>query len=303
MTPTVLGLHHLTAVCGEVADNVAFYCDNLGLRLVKQTVNFDDPWTYHLYYGDRVGSPGSLLTFFPYPGVPGRPGAGQVTAAIYPVAPGGLERWQQRWGEQGLSWVLEPRGSGQALLFTDRHGLQLELEETPEWEEEPEHAWGRLAGAVLTLRELQPTLELLELFGYRVVSRGDDRVRLRSAEGNDVLELRRDTHGQGRPGVGTFHHLALRVPDDRAQEAWRARLQALGFRVSPLTDRTYFRSLYFRGPEGVLYELATDPPGMLIDESEETLGERLCLPPQVEPQRLRLQQHLPPLRPSSSFRP
>lgn len=289
----VLGIHHITAISGAPHQNYDFYTRVLGLKLVKKTVNFDDPGTYHLYYGDATGSPGSLLTFFPYEGRAGQVGPGQVSITAYGAPKGELEVWEQRLREGYVSYQSEERFGHRLLSFADPHGMGLEI-----WELEEEEAtapWGVFAGAVLSLVETAATQELLEFLGYRVVAREGGRVRLGVEGSRDVLELRAVPRGQSTGGPGTVHHIALRLPDDASQLKWRRALLDRGYQVSPVTDRNYFHSIYFRGPEGILFELATDPPGMLIDEDVETLGQSLRLPKQYEKYRDILQTQLAPL--------
>ena len=292
MSKKVLGIHHVTAISGAPHQNYDFYTRVLGLKLVKKTVNFDDPGTYHLYYGDTTGSPGSLLTFFPYEGRPGRPGPGQVTVTAYAVS--NLPEWEKRLSEHGVAFQREERFGQPLLKLTDPHGMGLELLESPT----PE--FGKFAGAVLSLVKPQATQELLEFLGYEVVQSEGGRTRLKIPGGEDFLELETVQGAATSGGPGTVHHIALRVPDDASQVEWRKALLARGYQVSPVTDRNYFHSIYFRGPEGVLYELATDPPGMLIDEDEATLGTTLRLPAQYEKHRKELEAHLAPLE--SPFR-
>lgn len=288
----VLGIHHITAISGAPHQNYDFYTRVLGLKLVKKTVNFDDPGTYHLYYGDATGSPGSLLTFFPHEGRPGLAGPGQVSVTAYRVPKGRLEEWEQRLREADVSYQVEERFGHRLLSFLDPHGMGLEI-----WESESETSerLGSFAGAVISLVDSAATQELLELLGYRVLSVENGRIRMGVETAGDVLELRKVPRGSGSGGPGTVHHIALRLPDDAAQAEWRRALLAKGYQVSPITDRNYFHSIYFRGPEGVLYELATDPPGMLIDEDMGTLGKSLRLPPQYEKYRALLETQLAPL--------
>lgn len=297
MKSKVLGIHHVTAISGAAHQNHDFYTRVLGLKLVKKTVNFDDPGTYHLYYGDETGSPGTLITFFPYEGRPGKPGIGQVTVTSYSVPVGQLPEWEQRLRDHQIDFERVERFGKPALSFTDPHGMGLEIIEA----ETADPDLGRFAGAVISLKSSEETQQLLNFMGYEVVAREAGWIRMALPGGTDFLDLRTVERGHSTGGPGTVHHIALRLPDDAAQQEWREALLARGYQVSPVTDRNYFHSIYFRGPEGVLYELATDPPGMLIDEeSAETLGTTLQLPPQYEKYREALQDYLAPL--DSPFR-
>jgi glyoxalase family protein len=315
----VLGLHHVTAIAGEPAVNVAFYSEVLGQRLVKKTVNFDDPNTYHLYYGDGAGSPGTILTFFPWPGASrGSRGAGQPSVTAYAVPVGSLGFWVDRLRAERVL-VDEPAerfGRGTVSLL-DPDGLRLELVEAegasdlPAWPGRPEApvpeaaAIRGLFGVTLAVPPGSGTGDLLErLMGFERVERGGDGATRFAAPGAagaldafvDVVE----TSQQGRLGVGVVHHVAFRVADDAAQAAWRAHLESAGRDPSPVRDRNYFRSIYFREPGGVLFELATDPPGFAIDEPVESLGAELKLPPALESWRDRIEAVLPPIEPAPS---
>lgn len=296
----ISGIHHITAICGTPHQNYDFYTRILGLKLVKKTVNFDDPGTYHLYYGDETGSPGSLLTFFPYEGgsAPTR-GAGQVTRTSYAVAPGSLKTWEQRLAQQPVPIQFEQRWGQEFLQFSDPHGMGLEIFESIQAENQELKSIG---GLVLTLAEpdVEATVELLKQLGYQPTQQNPTTksvwTRMQLPDSAQFIDL----HGIGMTqtrsgGPGTVHHLALRVANDSSQLEWRKFLLEQGFHVSPVMDRNYFHSIYFRGPGGVLYELATDPPGMTVDESPETLGQSLRLPPQYEGYRKTLERSLAPL--------
>lgn len=287
MSNKILGIHHLTAVSGPARETHEFYTQVLGLKLVKKTVNFDDPSVYHLYYGDEAGSPGTLLTFFPYGGPSGRPGAGQVTAFSYPVSD--LEAWR---GRLSRKFLEERRFQRNYLTFTDPHGLQVELFEEPG----AGHPLTKFGGITLSLREVAATADLLEELGFQEGEQEGGRFRYSLPSSSEYIELQRASDGpRGLGGPGTFHHLALRVSGPAAQLEWRNRLLEQGYRVSPVMDRNYFRSIYFRGPGGVLFELATDPPGMAVDESLDELGKNLMLPSRYEPRRSEIEAALQPL--------
>ena len=309
MNPTLLGLHHVTAMCSDPQANIDFYTGVLGLRLVKLTVNYDDPQTYHLYYGDAVGSPGSLITFFAWPGAyRGRHGAGQPTATAYAVPDASIPFWQER-----LKISRPDERFGQRVLaLEDPDGMKLEIIGTTEndprkpWDKSDvpiEHGLRGFHSVTLTESNFAPTVELLsQKLGYRQTH--DARGRRRFAPGTaaagefvtciDVVE---DPPAQrGTMGVGTVHHIALRTPDDPQQLAWLEKIKGIGLNVSPVMDRNYFLSIYFREPAGVLFEIATDPPGMTVDEPIEKLGSGLYLPPWLEPHRKELKQILPPVK-------
>ena len=293
MTHKVLGIHHITAISGAPHENYDFYVRTLGLKLVKKTVNYDDPGTYHLYYGDETGSPGSLLTFFPYEGKAGKPGPGQATATGYAVPKGQLSVWEERLASHGIVTERGKLFGEERLSIVDPHGMGVELTET---EGAKSEALGTFHKATITLVDLEPTRELLEFLGYQVVATEGERIRMAVPGGEDFLDLVKAPKASTTGGPGTVHHIALRLVDDASQKEWRRILVDRGYQVSPITDRNYFHSIYFRGPEGVLYELATDPPGMLIDEeSAETLGQSLKLPPQYEKYRQQLEDFLAPL--------
>ncbi len=311
----VLGIHHITAIAGDPQANVAFYTTVLGLRLVKRTVNFDDPGTYHLYYGDTLGRPGTILTFFPWPGAPrGRRGTGQATATAFSVPSGALEYWTQRLARHEVPYS-EPahRFDEEFIQFTDRDGMLLELvaSETADprepWAAGPipdEHAIRGFFTTTLKPHGADVTVALLqEAMGFRPIGEAPDRVRLSLGGGAPGARVDVALSRDARPGhvaVGSVHHVALRVADDAAQGAWRERLLARGHHVTPVVDRTYFRSIYFREPGGVLFELATDAPGFTVDEAAEALGSELKLPPWLEASRSRIEATLPPLSPPAA---
>ncbi len=303
------GIHHITAIAGDAQRNVDFYRGVLGLRLVKQTVNFDAPDVYHLYYGDGEARPGTILTFFPFPGAaPGRRGAGQVAATAFSIPDHALGYWTDRLASHGVL-VEGPQDvhGEQVLSFADPDGLALELvaardDSRPGWTSGPvpaAHAIRGFYGATLWVRDLAPSAALLtETMGFREVGRAAGRIRFATGDGGpgnwvDLLAVPRLERGTG--GAGTIHHIAWRVPEDQQQLAWRQRLLAAGRQVTPVQDRQYFHSIYYHEPAGVLYEIATDPPGFAIDEAPDQLGTQLQLPPWLESRRPQLERALPPL--------
>lgn len=306
----LLGLHHITAIAGEPRRNVDFYTRVLGLRLVKKTVNFDDPSTYHLYYGDSVGTPGSILTFFPWAGIAkGRPGTGQVYATSFSVPAGSLEFWFQRLKAAHVQINgADTRWGEEVLRFTDPDGLVLELIATAE--SDPRQPWTHpeilvehgirgFHAVTLAVNHDAPTLALLtQAMGYRQIASEAGRTRLTTGEGGPgtyVDVLVDPSLPRGLQGAGTVHHVAFRTPDDDAQAADLAAVRSLGLHVSPVMDRNYFHSIYYREPAGILFEIATDPPGFAVDESVETLGEKLMLPAQYESRRAEIEATLPAL--------
>ncbi len=303
----ITGLHHVTGISGTPEENVRFYTDVLGLRLVKKTVNFDDITTYHLYYGDEIGSPGTIMTFFPFGGgQDGRVGRGQTSATAFIVPSGSLEYWQTRFDEYDVQYDdVKERFTERVLPFTDEDGQPLELitgnADIEPWAESDipsEVAIRGFHGVTLNSAHPEQTIEVLELMGYETTDNSDNRTRLVGA-GNraavvDVLNNPDDRRGV--QGVGTVHHVAFRVTDGEAQHEWRETLSAHGLRVTSQKDRQYFRSIYAREPGGVLFEFSTDGPGFDRDESIEALGSELKLPPWLESDRETIETQLPPLQ-------
>lgn len=299
---TLTGIHHVTSIASDPQANVDFYTDVLGLRLVKRTVNFDDTSTYHLYYGDEVGTPGTILTFFPFDGGQrGRPGRGQATATTFLVPDGSIDYWRDRFEELGVDVDAPTERFGATVLpFRDHDGQPLELvtgdAEVEEWEDSPvptEHAIRGFHGVTLHSQDPESTGAVLETMGYERTADRGDRIRYEiEGERATVVDVLTGTGGRGVPGAGTVHHVAFRTPDDDSEMAWRERLTEAGLHVTPQKDRQYFRSIYFREPGGVLFEIATDPPGFTRDESVEDLGSGLKLPPWLEDERDRIEREL-----------
>ncbi|MGP0076669.1 MAG: ring-cleaving dioxygenase [Bryobacteraceae bacterium] len=310
---SILGIHHITAIAGDPQENIDFYTGVLGLRLVKVTVNFDDPEAYHLYYGDGHGRPGTILTFFAWPGARrGRQGNGQVTAASFGVPEGSLDFWNERLATNGLaSERLQERFGEPVLSFTDPDGLRLELVGTSgidaahAWEGSsvpPQFAIRGFRGATLSETGYERTAALLtETMGFRLLGQEQNRFRYEpggSHAGNPgrTLDLVcAPTALEGRIAVGTVHHIAFRTPDDAQQGEWLGEIGRLGYNVSPVMDRIYFHSIYYREPGGILFEIATDSPGFAVDEPVEKLGEALQLPPWLEPLRPKIEIALSPI--------
>lgn len=311
MQSQISGIHHVTAIASDPQRNLDFYTEVLGLRLVKRTVNFDDPGTYHFYFGNEVGSPGSILTFFPWPMSPrGSSGVGQVEVTAFSVPDDSLDYWEQRFLSAGTPTErLGKRFGEEVLKFADPDGLKLEL---------VAHSGAVLPGRIwksssvpekrairgfysVTLCEqgYEATVEVLETMGFKKVAEQGNRFRFDVAEGGSGARLDLLCSSEapyGRIAAGIVHHVAWRVADDESQKLWRKRLVSRNLNVTPVMDRCYFHSIYFREPGGVLFELATDPPGFAIDEPEDKLGESLKLPPWLEPDRKSIEHVLPSVR-------
>jgi glyoxalase family protein len=309
MASQTTGIHHVTAISGGPQRNVDFYAGTLGLRLVKKTVNFDDPETYHLYYGDGAGSPGTIMTFFPWAHAPGgRIGAGQLVVTSFSIPAAALGYWTERLVEKGVRFERPRDRLGDTVLtFEDPDRLRIELvtaeDDRPGWagsQVQAEHSIRGLHHVALAVEATDRTAGLMtDLLGFRLVDEAEGRIRLASGEGGpgDFVDV---VNAAGFPGgsmgVGTVHHVAFRIPNEEAQLNLREAVAALGYNVTPVLDRNYFRSIYFREPGGVLFEIATDPPGFAVDEDPDHLGEDLKLPPWLETRRNRLEEVLPPLR-------
>jgi predicted esterase/catechol 2,3-dioxygenase-like lactoylglutathione lyase family enzyme len=311
----ISGIHHITTLAGDPQGNIDFYRGTLGLRMVKRTVNFDDPGSYHFYFGDGPGSPGTIITFFPWPGAPrGVPGSGEVTATAFSVPTGTLDRWAARLNEWGVQDAARSTRFGQGVLsFEDPDGTALELIETPGVEKIP--AWtgdgvdGSIAirgfhSATLSLRSIEHTADLLtrhlgmtpagvEGNRSRFVAAGTTADGTPATVGKVIDLLYTPDLPRGRSGTGTVHHIAVRATGDAQQARWQKSLGEGGYGITPVRERDYFRSVYFRERGGVLFEIATDAPGFGIDETSDALGTALKLPRTYEPQRAQIEAHLP----------
>ena len=304
----IQGIHHVTAIAGGAKRNLDFYTRVLGLRMVKKTVNFDDPGTYHLYFGNETGDPGTILTFFPWEGITtGRRGTGQVTETAFSVPVDSLGFWQERLEQENVIYNKPAqRFDEEYLTLIDPDGLKLELVARPDARVPytgggvgEEHAIRGFQGVTLSLEGYQRTADILtEIFGYERTEEAVNRHRYVSPDGQQaaVVDLVDLPAGQrGHVAGGSVHHVAFRVPDNETQLKYREKLLARGLNVTPPIDRDYFMAIYFREPGGVLFEIATDPPGFTRDEPLETLGQALKLPAQYESQRAAIEQQLPPL--------
>ena len=307
---TSRGLHHVTAIAGDPQQNVDFYAGVLGLRLVKKTVNFDDPHTYHLYYGDDDGTPGSIITFFPWPRARrGRAGVGQVAVISLGIPTSSVGFWLERFVAFGVEHDTPSQHFGETTIaFKDRDGLQLELVATERSAKRRawhgggvplEHAVRGVDTVTLWEHSLEHTEEVLgSVFGLHALTTEGTTTRFVSAEQDATPAVDIRVVGGFLPpieGVGTVHHVAFRAARDDDEIAMRDRVASSGLYATPVIDRQYFHSVYFREPGGVLFEIATDPPGFAVDEAPDRLGSSLMLPPQYEPRRAEIERVLPPL--------
>jgi glyoxalase family protein len=312
MEKEIPGLHHVTAISSDPQRNLDFYAGLLGLRLVKRTVNFDDPGTYHFYFGDRRGTPGTILTFFPWPGVRrGIRGTGQIESTAFAISSDSAGYWLERLKQQHVAAEKAASRFGEEVIrFVDPDGLLLELiassspasvDTWPDGPVPPEHALRGFHSVSAALEGYEKTAHLLtDTLGYRLIEESGNRFRFASNDDSapgrimDLLCLP-DT-GTGRVAAGSVHHIAFRARDEQEQLQWRERLVELGYNVTPVIDRTYFHSIYFREPGGVLFEIATEPPGFTVDETIDKLGTGLRVPSWLESARSQIEKILPPIQ-------
>jgi len=305
------GLHHVTAIASDPQRNLEFYVGLLGLRFVKRTVNFDDPGSYHFYFGDARGTPGTILTFFPWPGARrGIRGTSQIEATAFSISPDSVGYWLERLKQHRV--VAEraaPRFGEEVIRFVDPDGLLLELiaskslvsvEQWPDSSVPPEHALRGFHSVSAALEGYEKTARLLtDTFRYRLMEESGNRFRFASRDNTvpgriiDLLCL--PDAGSGHVAAGSVHHIAFRARDKQEQVQWREQLVDLGYNITPVIDRIYFHSVYFREPGGVLFEIATEPPGFTLDEKLEELGTHLRLPPWLDSARSQIEKILPPI--------
>jgi glyoxalase family protein len=306
---SIPGIHHVTCITGDVQKCVDFYVGVLGLRFVKKSINQDLPDTYHIYFGDYVGSPGTAMTFFGWPTWPKqRTGTGQVTTVAFQVPAGSLDFWSSRLNKLGVDHRPETRFDADALVLRDADGIEIELvagaanDRWVRWPDAPvgeDHAIRGFHSVTLTLADTPATFDLLTTaMGFRVAAQKGERTRFETGAGgpHSIVDVVESPEGPaGEESIGTVHHVAWRTPDAGAQVAWRDLLTTAGRNVTPVIDRWYFKSIYFREPGGVLFEIATDGPGFSVDEPPERLGSTLSLPPWFQVRRERLDEILPPI--------
>lgn len=305
----ITGIHHITAMASDPKANLDFYTKVLGLRLIKKTVNFDDPSTYHFYFANYEGTPGTVLTFFPWPDLPkGRPGTGQVYATAFSVPTGALGFWRTHLAKVQVAFRDLPERFGEKVLsLTDPDGLVIELIESagdprpaiPHSDVPADAAIRGFHSATLAVPDAKPLTSLLtEKMHYRVQQSASGRTRLIAGDskpGTFIDLLVDPALPRGLNGAGTVHHIAFRTPTDDTEVTMQARLAEAGYHVSPVMDRNYFHSIYYRVPPGILFEIATDQPGFAIDEPLAGLGRSLKLPAKYEARRAEIEAHLPAL--------
>ncbi|MDF2960750.1 MAG: ring-cleaving dioxygenase mhqO [Paenibacillus sp.] len=307
MSLQTTGIHHITAFARNPQENVDFYAGILGLRLVKKTINFDAPEVYHLYFGNEAGSPGTIITFFPWPNSrKGKIGGGQVGITTYAVPSGSLGFWETRLKSFGVSVMKAERFSEHYLQFSDNEGLRLELVER---EEGPDSQWTfggipadkaikGFGGAVLFSVDSNKTMDALEhVLGLEKVGQDVGYARYRSTgDIGNIIDVPLADMAWGGGGAGTVHHIAWRAKDFEEHTQWRSFVEQSGFQPTPVVDRQYFNALYFRESGGILFEIATDPPGFTVDESAEALGQQIMLPEWYEAQRSQIEANLIPIQ-------
>lgn len=300
------GIHHITAIVGHPQENADFYSNVLGLRLVKKTVNFDDPQTYHLYFGNGEAQPGTIITFFPWSnGSQGTIGSGQVGITSYAIPVGSLPFWEKRLSDKAVEYVKTTRFEEDVLQFEDVHGLKLELVER---EAGPLNSWSThgiseekaikgFSGAVLYSANPEATIQTLtDTMGLSRLTEEGSVVRLKAiGDLGNTIDIPLETEKPGDMGVGTVHHIAWRAEDEADHKDWLQFVKESGFQATDVKDRNYFKALYFREYGGILFEIASDTPGFTADESLDQLGQKLMLPEQYEPAREKLERILPPI--------
>lgn len=306
---TAKGLHHISVVAGDPQQNAGFYVKSMGMRMVKKTVNQDDPFRYHLFYGNETGSPGSGLTFFPWPeAVQGKPGTGEAVAVSLAVPSDSIEYWAKRFGEQDTDFEGPfERYKKQVIRFKDPDRLQLELvfdenlEQLPAWPGGPvpkKYGIRGFWGTTLRLNRVAPTASILEdVLGFEQKESAENRTLFKTGAdiGSSVIIEKTDPE-YGQNGRGIVHHVAFRAEDEEELEQMRQKVLELNLHPTEIIDRYFFKSVYFREPGGVLFEMATDGPGYTVNEQADLLGQKLVLPPWLENKREMIEKRLPEIR-------
>lgn len=311
--PDIPGLHHITIISGEPNSNIHFYSRVLGLRLIKKTVNFDDNFTYHLYYGDRIGSPGTITTFFPWPDAkPGKNGTGLCKSTAYMIPKNSIDFWVNRLRQHNITTQpLIYRFGEPVIQFQDHDGVYLDLVGSDSVEQlsnadqvwntddiPVEHAIRAFHSVSLNLESVESTQDLLLLMGYTYKGKEGNRHRFigKETEPGSIIDLVDISYEPGAMGKGIVHHVAFRCANDNEQAYWQETISGAGIPVTEVRDRQYFKSIYFQEPGGVLFEIATDPPGFTSDEPVEKLGSTLKLPSWLESRRKEIEAHLPKIK-------
>ncbi|PHA02272.1 ring-cleaving dioxygenase [Bacillus pseudomycoides] len=306
MSNKIAGIHHISVMVNDTQRTIDFYAGVLGLRLVKKTINFDRPEVYHLYFGNESGEPGTVITFFPWPKqLKGRIGTGQVGVTGYMIPNGSMPLWESRLREFNIELISSVRFGETYLQFQDPDGLQIELVER---EGGPQNTWSfggigienaikGFSGATLYSAQPNKTAQLLEeIFGLECIGQEDEFLRFQSeAEVGNIIDIKLTASIRGLMGAGTVHHIAWRAKDEEEHQEWWSMLQEKGYYPTEILDRNYFKALYFHEAGGILFEIATDPPGFAVDEPTKELGEKLMLPSWLEPKREELEEILPPI--------
>ncbi|PAV28062.1 ring-cleaving dioxygenase [Virgibacillus profundi] len=301
------GIHHITAIVNDPQVNYDFYSNVLGLRLVKKTVNFDRPEVYHLYFGNKSGDPGTIITFFPWPKLPkGRVGSGQVGTTSYVIPIGSMDFWKNRLQQEGISFTLDSRFNETSIQFQDPDGLQIELVEREtdtdnSWgtnEIDKEHAIQGFGGATLYSAQPNETADVLEnILGMEFVRQAGDYLRYQTQESlGNRIDIKLSPSVRGLAGAGTIHHIAWRAKNEEEHQRWQELLETKKLQPTEMKDRNYFKALYFQEAGGILFEIATDAPGFAVDETPDKLGEKLMLPSWFESKRKEFEAKLPPIK-------
>lgn len=307
----VTGIHHISAIAGAPQPNIDFYTDTLGMRMIKQTVNFDDPYTYHLYYGDSIGHPGGILTFFPWANIKrGHNGTGLVTVTSFIIPEDSLEFWIERLTERTVAFDTPAERFGERYIrLRDDDGSFVELigskppDNYTHWQDSPIIEKNSIHGfhsATLTVPDYESTASVLtDILNFNFINEEGNRYRFKQSgeDSGQIIDVENNPEmGYGRMGKGIVHHIAFRVPDGDIQREIREQIVEAGLNPTPVINRQYFESVYFREPNGILFEIATDVPGFMIDESEDRLGTELQLPQWYESRRDELTERLPEIR-------